>query len=179
MKKKSILNSIKGLSKGKKIGLGLALVVGIGFLATPSDTSAKDSASSNGSTVSDSANKDNKDSKPEAAPKEEKADDTKNVPSEHKLALKKAKSYSTTMSMSKQGLYEQLTSEYGEKFKPDAAQYAIDNLKVDYKENALKKAKSYRETMSMSNDAIYDQLVSEYGEKFTKEEAQYAVDNLK
>lgn len=83
------------------------------------------------------------------------------------------------MNMSKQSIYEQLTSEYGEKFSAEAAQYAIDNLQVDYKQNALKKAQSYQESMSMSQRAIYDQLVSEYGEKFTAEEAQYAIDNLK
>lgn len=97
---------------------------------------------------------------------------------EYKNALKKAESYSNMMYMSKQSIYEQLTSEYGEKFPADAAQYAIDNMNADWKENALKKAKSYQETMSMSTSAIYDQLISEYGEKFTKEEAQYAIDNL-
>lgn len=101
------------------------------------------------------------------------------VPTEYKSALKKAKSYSDMMHMSKAAIYDQLTSEYGEKFTPEAAQYAIDNLKVDYKENALKKAESYQENMNMSPAAIYDQLISEYGEKFTEEEAQYAIDNLK
>lgn len=82
------------------------------------------------------------------------------------------------MNMSKAGIYDQLTSEYGENFPAEAAQYAIDNVVVDWKENALKKAQSYAELMSMSDSAIYDQLISEYGEKFTKEEAQYAIDNL-
>ena len=83
------------------------------------------------------------------------------------------------MNMSKRSLYEQLTSENGEKFKAEAAQYAIDNLQADYKQNALKKAQVYQETMSMSPSAIYDQLISEAGEKFSAEEAQYAIDNLK
>ena len=82
------------------------------------------------------------------------------------------------MHMSKAGIYDQLTSEYGEKFTKEAAQYAMDNLEANWKENALKTAQSYQETMSMSPSAIYDQLISEYGEKFTKEEAQYAIDNL-
>lgn len=102
-----------------------------------------------------------------------------NVPTEYKSALRKAKVYSDTMSMSKAGLYDQLTSEYGEKFTAEAAQYAIDNVEADWKENALEKAKIYQETMSMSPSAIYDQLISAYGEKFAKEEAQYAIDNLK
>lgn len=102
-----------------------------------------------------------------------------NIPTEYKSALKKAKIYSDTMHMSKMGIYDQLTSEYGEKFSAEAAQYAVDNLDADYKENALKKAETYQETMSMSPEAIRDQLVSEYGEKFTQEEADYAIANLK
>ncbi|WP_422659133.1 Ltp family lipoprotein [Paenibacillus sp. EC2-1] len=100
------------------------------------------------------------------------------VPREHKSALIKAEMYAKTMSMSKAGIYDQLTSEYGEAFPKEAAQYAIDNIEFDWKEAALKKAQSYAESMSMSDSAIYDQLISEYGEKFTKEEAQYAIDNL-
>ena len=38
------------------------------------------------------------------------------VPTEHKSALKKAELYSDSMNMSKAGIYDQLTSEYGEKF---------------------------------------------------------------
>lgn len=100
------------------------------------------------------------------------------TPKEYQNALSKAKSYSDLMHMSKKRLYNQLVSEYGEKFSPDAAQYAVDNLQVDYKINALEKAKSYQDMMNMSKDRIYDQLVSEYGEQFTPEEARYAVDHL-
>ena len=71
------------------------------------------------------------------------------VPTEYKSALKKAESYSNLMHMSKQGVYDQLTSEYGEQFSPEAAQYAIDNVKADWDANALEKAKSYQDTMSM------------------------------
>ncbi|MGE9896646.1 Ltp family lipoprotein [Anaerovoracaceae bacterium SGI.195] len=112
--------------------------------------------------------------------KPEKVDDKKEpeVSAEFKSALKKAKSYSETMHMSKQGIYDQLTSEYGEKFPAEAAQYAVDNLKADYKKNALEKAKDYRDTMDMSTESIRDQLTSEYGEKFTQEEADYAIANL-
>ena len=48
------------------------------------------------------------------------------VPTEYRNALKKAETYSEMMHMSKKGIYDQLTSEYGEKFDADAAQYAID-----------------------------------------------------
>ena len=97
---------------------------------------------------------------------------------EQKNALRKAESYAKTMHMSKQGIYDQLTSEYGEGFDKEAAQYAIDNIEWDWNANALAKAKSYRDMMSMSKNKIYDQLTSQYGEKFTSEEAQYAIDHL-
>jgi Host cell surface-exposed lipoprotein. len=83
------------------------------------------------------------------------------------------------MHMSKKGIFEQLTSEYGEKFSKEAAQYAIDNIKADWNKNALEKAKTYQKDMSMSPEGIRDQLTSEYGEQFTAEEANYAVSNLK
>lgn len=95
---------------------------------------------------------------------------------EQKNALKKAESYSKTMHMSKQGIYNQLTSSI-EGFDNEAAQYAIDNIEADWNENALKKAKSYQKTMSMSKNAIYNQLTSSI-EGFTKSEAQYAIDHL-
>lgn len=93
-------------------------------------------------------------------------------------ALEKAKSYSDTMHMSKQAIYDQLTAEAGEKFTADEAQYAIDNLEADYNANALAKAKQYQSEMSMSPEAIRDQLTSSAGEKFTQEEADYAIANL-
>jgi len=80
--------------------------------------------------------------------------------------------------MSKQGIYDQLTSDYGEKFTPEAAQYAVDNLKTDYNANALAKAKDYQKTANMSPAAIHDQLTSSYGEKFTQAEADYAIQHL-
>lgn len=100
------------------------------------------------------------------------------VPSEYKSALNKATSYANTMHMSKRGVFLQLTSDYGEKFSKEAAQYAIDNVKADWNANALAKAKSYQDTMSMSPSRIHDQLTSDYGEKFTREEADYAIAHL-
>ena len=117
----------------------------------------------------------NQDSQEAVVSTEETKED---VPTEYKSALRKAKTYSDMMHMSKAGIYDQLTSEYGEQFTAEAAQYAIDNLDADWKANALEKAKSYQEQMAMSPSAIYDQLTSEYGEQFTAEEAQYAIDNL-
>ncbi|WP_159721877.1 Ltp family lipoprotein [Enterococcus sp. CSURQ0835] len=100
------------------------------------------------------------------------------LPVEYRSALNKAKSYATSMNMSRQRVHDQLTSEYGEQFSPEAAQYAMDNLHgIDWNANALEKAKSYQE-MDMSPDRIRDQLTSEHGEQFTPEEADYAMQHL-
>lgn len=93
-------------------------------------------------------------------------------------ALKKAQSYSDHQFMSKNRLYQQLTSSYGEGFSPEDAQYAIDHVKADWNYNALQKGKSYYTRQNMSKSRVYEQLVSPYGEDFTPEQAQYAVDHL-
>lgn len=100
------------------------------------------------------------------------------VPADFASALIKAESYADSMHMSKAGIYDQLTSEYGEKFSPEAAQYAIDNVQADWNANALATAKRYQENMAMSPEAIRDQLTSSYGEKFTPEEADFAIQHL-
>ncbi|MCR2827312.1 Ltp family lipoprotein [Microbacterium sp. zg.Y909] len=100
------------------------------------------------------------------------------VPAEYASAMVKADMYANMMSMSRAMLYEQLTSEYGEKFSAEAAQYAVDNVVADWNANALEKARVYQNEMAMSPDAIRDQLTSEYGERFTAEEAEYAIANL-
>lgn len=115
--------------------------------------------------------------KKEQEEKKKQADEE--VASEGEDALVKAKEYAEEQSMSKAGVYDQLTSDYGEQFSAKAAQYAINRLEdVDWKENALDKAQEYKAEQNMSKNEAYDQLTSSYGEKFTPSEAQYAIDNL-
>ncbi|MBM6706405.1 Ltp family lipoprotein [Bifidobacterium pullorum subsp. saeculare] len=113
------------------------------------------------------------DDKAESAPSKPEAD----VPAEYANALKSAENYSDMMHMSRQAIYDQLTSEF-DLFTAEEAQYAVDNLQADYNANALASAKNYQETMAMSPEAIRDQLTSEYGGKFTQEEADYAIAHL-
>ena len=145
------------MKKGLKIFLGTAIVLSAIACSTSSDEETK-----------------KEDSKEKVV---ETKEDT-NVPKEYRNALQKAENYSKMMHMSKQRIYDQLTSEYGEKFDSEAAQYAIDNLDADYNENALKCGENYKKTMHMSKQGIYDQLTSENGEMFTPEEAQYAIDHI-
>ncbi|KXT94743.1 Endo-beta-N-acetylglucosaminidase [Streptococcus oralis] len=96
--------------------------------------------------------------------------------SEYPAALEKAKSYNSLFHMSKKHMYRQLTSQF-DKFSNDAAQYAIDHLKTDYKYNALFNAKNYRKLFNMSKSGLFNQLTS-YIDGFTEEEANYAIQHL-
>lgn len=101
-----------------------------------------------------------------------------NVSREFEAALQSAQNYVDTMPFSKAKLFEQLTSEHGSAFPEDAANYAIENVNVDYKEEAVEAANNYNQTMPMSDQELLNQLTSEYGEQFTQEEAQYALQNM-
>ena len=94
---------------------------------------------------------------------------------EYEDALYIAEGYSKYSFMSKQRIYDQLTSKY-EGYSSDVAHHAVDNLKADYKVNALKMAKSYMNSTGLSGTKLYKQLTD--FEKFTSEEASYAMDNL-
>ena len=102
----------------------------------------------------------------------------KKIPTEYISAVRTAQSYSDNMYMSKQGIYDQLTSDYGGKFSKEAAKYAIEHIDADWNYNALQTAKTYQDQMAMSPAAIHDQLTSSYGGKFTKKQADYAIAHL-
>ena len=111
---------------------------------------------------------------PEAAiPEEDKV-----VPFEYEQALKSAQNYVDTLHFSRQGLKQQLTSEYGSGFSEEAAEYALEHVDVDYKEEAVEAAESYLDAMSFSRQELKQQLTSEYGSGFTEEEAEYALDQV-
>ncbi|MHC1723712.1 MAG: Ltp family lipoprotein [Aminipila sp.] len=148
----------------------IIVVVALGIIGSLNDTPSANTDSAQ------TASENTGDESDVAATTQEPAE---NVPAEYKSALRKADSYANSMNMSKAGVYDQLVSEYGEQFSNEAAQYAIDNVKADWKACALAKAESYSDTMNMSKTGVYDQLISENGEKFTEEEAQYAIDNIK
>ncbi len=147
---------------------GLKFILVVVLLGVIGASMSSDSSSSSSSNPTSNSNQTTNQEQPES----------KTVPAEYKSALSKAGSYANTMHMSKRGVYDQLVSEYGEKFTAEAAQYAVDNVKADWNANALAKAKNYQDVMHMSPSAIRDQLTSEYGEKFTQAEADYAIQHL-
>ena len=158
-----------GCMKWGAAALGVLIVLGIA--ASCGGDNENDTTPVTSSSVDAPA----KESEAAPAPAEEKQDD---VPREYKNALRQAENYVKTMPFSYQGLYDQLTSEHGGKFPPEAAQYAMDNITVDWNAEALEAAKNYQDVMPMSDDQLFDQLTSVHGSQFTAEEAQYAIDHL-
>ena len=114
----------------------------------------------------------------EPVAQEEEAVEEEVVPFEYEQALKSAQNYVDALHFSRQGLKQQLTSEYGSGFSEEAAEYALEHVDVDYKEEAVEAAQSYLDAMSFSRQELKQQLTSEYGSGFTEEEAEYALDQV-
>ncbi len=97
-------------------------------------------------------------------------------------ALKSARSYLELMSFSRKELYGQLTSQYGEGFLPEEANYAIEYLElhneVSWYSEAVEAAESYLDVIGYSRRGLYDQMTSEYGSQFLPDEANYAISYL-
>ncbi len=93
--------------------------------------------------------------------------------------IEEAQQYVDVMAFSRQGLFDQLTSEYGGEYEDKDAEFALvyleDNKLVNWKKEAVEAAEQYLDTMSFSRDSLYDQLTSEYGGQFTKKQAEHAL----
>ena len=114
----------------------------------------------------------------EEAPETVISEEEETVPFEYEQALKSAQNYVDTLHFSRQGLKQQLTSEYGSGFSEEAAEYALEHVDVDYKEEAVEAAQSYLDAMSFSRQELKQQLTSEYRSGLTEEEAEYALDQV-
>lgn len=158
--------------------LGLVIFV-IGAGVEPGPTAIDSDADSN-TVQSEKTSKSNYQSKI-VTHKDETDSSSKesDVPREYKNAVSTVDDYQEAMGdMSYQGLMEQLTSDAGEGYPQEAAEYALSHVKINYNQNALECAKNYQENMPMSDQQLMEQLTSQDGEGFTQEQAQYAMDHL-
>lgn len=89
-------------------------------------------------------------------------------------AVRQAAAYLRTSGFSRQGLIEQLSSEYGSKFPIDDATVAVDSLDVDWNAQAERSATQYLNISGFSCEGLIQQLSSEHGSKYTLAEATYA-----
>ncbi|MDG6079774.1 zinc-ribbon domain-containing protein [Erythrobacter litoralis] len=88
-------------------------------------------------------------------------------------AVRNAREYLAMSGFSRNGLIEQLSSEYGSGYARSDAEAAVDSLDVDWKEQAARSAQEYVNMTGFSCDGLIDQLSSEYGSGYTREEAAY------
>jgi hypothetical protein len=93
-------------------------------------------------------------------------------------ALAAAQNYLEVSPFSRQGLIDQLSSEYGSGFGVEDATWAVGQLNVDWKQQAVRAAKNYLDVSPFSHQGLIDQLSSPYGSQFTLEEAIYAVNKI-
>ena len=93
-------------------------------------------------------------------------------------ALSAAQDYLDYSAFSRQGLIDQLSSDYGSGFSVADATWAVDQLHANWKEQAVRAAKDYLDYSSFSRQGLIDQLSSSYGSQFTREEATYAVNQV-
>lgn len=93
-------------------------------------------------------------------------------------ALEEAQQYLDYSGFSWQGLIDQLSSQYGGQYDLADAEWAVDHLDVDWKEQAVREAEAYLDYSSFSRQGLIDQLSSEYGGQFTVDQATYAADQV-
>lgn len=111
----------------------------------------------------------------EEEPVEEKVEESEEVQEDNetvsqKNAIRKAESYLNMTGFSKSGLIEQLEFEG---FSNEDAVYGVENVNVDWNEQAEKKAESYMEYSAFSRAGLIEQLVFE---GFTTEQANHGAD---
>jgi hypothetical protein len=88
-------------------------------------------------------------------------------------AVRSARNYLEFKGFSRQGLIDQLSSEYGDKFGVSDATAAVDSLTIDWNTQAAKSAASYLKFKGFSCQGLIDQLSSQHGDKYTVAQATY------
>ena len=152
------------------------------------NNNSADSTKTNETAAQESATEESK-AEPEEATAEEPAekdeadaqdDDYASWTSEQKHAYNAGLSYLEYTAFSKQGLIDQLSSEYGEGYPLEVAEFAVNKIEergeVDWVEQAKRSAQNYLDFSDFSKQGLIDQLSSEYGEQFTVEQATEAVE---
>lgn len=129
-------------------------------------------------TDSSSAKTGNSDSQKQVEQQVETKSEEDSWTTSQKNAVEAAQNYVDIMAFSKKGLIQQLSSEYGDNYETKDAEFAVEHIDVNWKEEAVEAAENYLDTMSFSREGLKDQLTSEYGDNFTAEQAEYAVSKV-
>ena len=98
---------------------------------------------------------------------------SRNLTAAQQNAVRSANSYLQLSGFSRQGLIDQLSSEYGDRFSVGDATVAVDSLSVDWNTQAARSAASYLALSGFSCQGLIEQLSSEHGDKYTVEQATH------
>lgn len=102
------------------------------------------------------------------------ADDGPSLTGEQENAVASAQQYlDGGTGFSRNGLIDQLSSQYGEGYPKNVATIAVDSLHEDWNAQAVLAANNYLETQPFSCSGLIGQLESEYGSQFTHSQAVY------
>ena len=93
-------------------------------------------------------------------------------------AVGAAEDYLAFSHFSRQGLIDQLSSEYGDQFSVADATFAVDHVSPDWNEQAAGSARDYLEFSSFSCQGLIDQLSSAYGDQYTPDQARYGATSV-
>ena len=152
----------------KLLALLFVLVMTFAFSACGDTSSSDDSNASEDVAVEE-----------EVETEAEANDPTADYSMEEENCYKAAMNYLDYTGFSKQGLIDQLSSEYGDNYPKETAEKVVNDIEeaglVDWVEQAKICAQNYLDTMSFSKQELIDQLCSEYGDQFTREQAEEAV----
>ena len=96
-----------------------------------------------------------------------------NLTAAQRNAVRSANSYLQLSGFSRQGLIDQLSSEFGDSYSVGDATVAVNSLSTDWNAQAARSAVSYLELSGFSYQGLIDQLSSEFGDKYTVEQATY------
>ena len=97
----------------------------------------------------------------------------KNLTGPQKNAVNSANQYLRISGFSRQGLINQLSSDFGNGYSISDATIAVHSLNIDWKKQSVKSANLYITMQGFSCKGLIEQLSSEFGSGYTLEEATY------
>lgn len=148
--------------------------------ASPRGTDSPVAASPTETAAEEEATAEEEASAEDAAAEETTAAMEDDMTESQRNAVSSARNYLAVMPFSRQGLIDQLSSEYGDQYSVEDATFAVDQVEVDvdWNEQAAKAAENYLDTMPFSRQGLIDQLSSENGDQYSVEQATAGVDAI-
>lgn len=93
-------------------------------------------------------------------------------------AIRSAKLYISVQGFSRNGLIEQLSSNYREGYSRSDATRAVDSLNINWNEQAARSARAYLSMQGFSCNGLIEQLSSPYGDQYTLSQARYGAQKV-